>query len=39
MRADWTGLMIAVARLPLRKAPADNQFELQSAHGRIWLST
>lgn len=39
MRADWIKLMIAAARLPLRRDPANNQFERPSAHGRIWFST
>lgn len=38
MRTDWIKLMIAAARLPLRKDQANNQFERPKAHGRIWLS-
>jgi len=30
--------MIAAARLPLRRDPANSQFERPSAHGRIWFS-
>jgi hypothetical protein len=33
MRADWIKLMLAVARLPLRSNPANNQLERPSAHG------
>ncbi|RMQ32431.1 hypothetical protein ALQ07_200043 [Pseudomonas syringae pv. actinidiae] len=31
--------MIAAARLPLRRDPANNQLERPSAHGRIVFST
>jgi hypothetical protein len=39
MRADWIKLMIAAARLPLRRDPANNQLERPSAHGLIVFST
>ena len=32
-------LMIAAARLPARKLPANSQFERPMAIGRIWFST
>ena len=39
MRADWIKLIIAAARFPLRRDPANSQLERPSAHGRIWFST
>jgi hypothetical protein len=39
MRADWINLLIAAARLPLRRDPANNQLERPSAHGLIVFST
>lgn len=35
---DWIKLMIAAARLPLRKEPANSQFERPMVYGRIWFS-
>lgn len=39
MRADWMKVIIAVARLPLRSDPANNQVERPSAQGRIRFPT
>lgn len=39
MRADRIKVMIAAARLPLRRYPSNNQLERTTAHGLIVLST
>jgi hypothetical protein len=37
--AEWIKLMIAAARLPARRLPANNQFCRPSAMGRMRFST
>lgn len=39
MRAECSRLMIAAARLPARRLPANSQFALPRAMGRMWFST
>ena len=38
-RAEWTRLMMAAARLPARRLPANSQLVRPLAIGRIWFST